>query len=221
MKTNVYIDAGNLYYGLLRDNRSAKWLDPLALARALIRSDHVIGVVKFYTARVRTYPYDAEAVERQRIYLRALSEIKGLKIVEGYYNKNKVWMPAVSSACRTCSETADGRVHIVKLEEKRTDVNIATDMLYDAFTDSIDAVALISGDSDFIAPLDLIRKKFGKQVLVFDPHQRFSDICYHASYYAHIPRDLPAKCQLPEVIPVGTHGRTIHRPAAWAAPATA
>ena len=221
MKTNVYIDAGNLYYGLLRDNRSAKWLDPLALARALIRSDHVIGVVKFYTARVRTYPYDAEAVERQRIYLRALSEIKGLKIVEGYYNKNKVWMPAVSSACRTCKETADGRVHIVKLEEKRTDVNIATDMLYDAFTDSIDAVALISGDSDFIAPLDLIRKKFGKQVLVFDPHQRFSDICYHASYYAHIPRDLPAKCQLPEVIPVGTHGRTIHRPAAWAAPATA
>ena len=221
MKTNVYIDAGNLYYGLLRDNRSAKWLDPLALTRALIRSDHVIGVVKFYTARVRTYPYDAEAVERQRIYLRALSEIKGLKIVEGYYNKNKVWMPAVSSACRTCKETADGRVHIVRLEEKRTDVNIATDMLYDAFTDSIDAVALISGDSDFIAPLDLIRKKFGKQVLVFDPHQRFSDICYHASYYAHIPRDLPAKCQLPEVIPVGTHGRTIHRPAAWAAPANA
>ena len=221
MKTNVYIDAGNLYYGLLRDNCSAKWLDPLALTRALIRSDHAIGAVKFYTARVRTYPYDAEAVERQRIYLRALSEIKGLKIVEGYYNKNKVWMPAVSGACRTCKETADGRVHIVKLEEKRTDVNIATDMLYDAFTDNIDAVALISGDSDFIAPLDLIRKKFGKQVLVFDPHQRFSDICYHASYYAHIPRDLPAKCQLPEVIPVGTHGRTIHRPAAWAAPATA
>ena len=38
-----------------------------------------------------------------------------------------------------------------------------------------------------------------------------------------LPRlaDLPTKCQLPDVIPVGTHGRTIHRPAAWAAPATA
>ena len=107
-------------------------------------------------------------------------------------------------------------MHIVKLEEKRTDVNIATDMLNDVFSGNIDAIALISGDSDFIAPLDLIRKKFGKQVLVFDPHERFSDICYHASYYAHIPRDLPAKCQLPEVIPVGTHGRTIHRPPAWA-----
>ncbi|MBQ3341055.1 MAG: hypothetical protein IJG84_04105 [Kiritimatiellae bacterium] len=64
MKTNVYIDAGNLYYGLLRSNKSAKWLDPLAFARALIRSDHVLGTVKFYTARVRTYPYDAESAER-------------------------------------------------------------------------------------------------------------------------------------------------------------
>lgn len=215
MKTNVYIDAGNLYYGLLRDNPSVKWLDPFALARALIKSDHAITSVKFYTARVRTFPYDAEAVERQRIYLRAISEIKGLKIVEGYYNRNKVWMPAVSTECRNCKETTDGKVRIVKLEEKRTDVNIATDMLYDVFTDNIDAVALISGDSDFIAPLDLIRRE-GKQVLVFDPHERFSDICYHASYYAHIPRDLPAKCQLPEIIPIGTHGRTIHRPAAWA-----
>jgi uncharacterized LabA/DUF88 family protein len=216
MKTNVYIDAGNLYYGLLRDDQSAKWLDPLALARTLIRKDHVLGSVKFYTARVRTYPYDAKAIERQRIYLRALSEISGLEIVEGYYNRNKVWMPAVSSECRNCNEATNGRVHVVKLEEKRTDVNIATDMLYDVFTGDIDAVALISGDSDFIAPLELIRRKFGKQVLVFDPHERFSDICYHASYYAHIPRDLPAKCQLPEVIPVGSNGRTIHRPEAWA-----
>ena len=37
-----------------------------------------------------------------------------------------------------------------------------------------------------------------------------------STYYKHIPRDLPAKCQLPDIIPVGTHGRTIHRPPAWA-----
>ena len=35
-----------------------------------------------------------------------------------------------------------------------------------------------------------------------------------ASYYAHIPRDLPARCQLPEVVPL-PNGRTIHRPPAW------
>ncbi len=30
------------------------------------------------------------------------------------------------------------------------------------------------------------------------------------------PRANPAKCQLPDIIPIGTHGRTIHRPPAWA-----
>lgn len=67
-----------------------------------------------------------------------------------------------------------------------------------------------------------LRREFGKTVLVFNPHIAISEhLKRAATYYKHIPRDLPAKCQLPEVIPVGTHGRTIHRPAAWAAPATA
>ena len=215
MKTIAYIDAGNLYYGLLKERQDVKWLDPVALVRSLLREDHILAKVKFYTARARTYPHDAAAIERQRVYLRALATIEGLEIIEGYYNRNKAWMPAAGARCRTCDEADGGRVRIVKLEEKRTDVNIATDMLFDAFSDAADSFALFSGDSDFIAPLDLIRQKFGKQVLVFDPHERFSDICYHASYYAHIPRDLPARCQLPEVVPL-PNGRSIHRPPAWA-----
>ena len=67
-----------------------------------------------------------------------------------------------------------------------------------------------------------LRHEFGKTVLVFNPHTAVSEhLRRAATYYAHIPRDLPAKCQLPDIIPVGTHGRTIHRPEAWAAPASA
>ena len=38
---------------------------------------------------------------------------------------------------------------------------------------------------------------------------------WSATYYKNIPRDLPAKCQLPDAIPVGTHGNFIRRPEAW------
>ena len=31
----------------------------------------------------------------------------------------------------------------------------------------------------------------------------------------YIDGDLPASCQLPDAIPVGTHGNFIRRPAAW------
>ncbi len=38
-----------------------------------------------------------------------------------------------------------------------------------------------------------------------------------ATYYRNIPRDLPARCQLPDEIPYGKRGdRFIHRPPAWA-----
>ena len=103
----------------------------------------------------------------------------------------------------------------MKFEEKRTDVNLATSMLRDAYTNVADSFVLISGDSDFIAPLDLIRYELGKQVVVFNPKDRKSDLANHASYYRDIPRDLPAKCQLPDAIPVGTHGNFIRRPEAW------
>ena len=83
------------------------------------------------------------------------------------------------------------------------------------YTNAADSFVLISGDSDFIAPLDLIRYELGKQVVVFNPKDRKSDLANHASYYRDIPRDLPAKCQLPDAIPVGTHGNFIRRPAAW------
>ena len=66
MRTIAYIDAGNLYYGLLKGCPELKWLDPVALVRALLRDDHSLTKVKFYTARVRTYPHDAAAIERQR-----------------------------------------------------------------------------------------------------------------------------------------------------------
>ena len=106
---------------------------------------------------------------------------------------------------------------VYKFEEKRTDVNLATEMLVDAALDRVDCLVLVSGDSDFVAAVKSVRDIFGKTVLVFDPSEEKSiQLSMSASYYKGIPRDLPAKCQLPEAIPVGKKGRTIHRPISWA-----
>ena len=73
----------------------------------------------------------------------------------------------------------------------------------------------ISGDSDFAAPLDLIRQELRRQVVVLNPKDRRSDLIHHATIYRDIPRDLPAICQLPDEVPVGKSGKVIRRPAAW------
>ena len=61
-----------------------------------------------------------------------------------------------------------------------------------------------------------VYKDLNKQVLVFNPKDRPTDLRNHAAKCIDIPRDLPLRCQLPDIIPVGTHGNTIHRPSAWA-----
>ena len=216
-KTIVYIDGYNLYYGLLKGLPGSKWLDLRKLVASMFKEAHEICSIKFFTARIRTYPHDAPAEERQKIYLQALTALGGIEIIEGFYSKKKAWLPHVNKKCKACEESHAGMAHVVKLEEKRSDVNLAVTALVDAMRSDADCFVLVSGDSDQAGTVSALRHELGKSVLVFNPHVAVSEhLKRAATYYAHIPRDLPAKCQLPDIIPIGTHGRTIHRPAAWA-----
>ena len=210
------MDSICMYYGLLQKVPRYKWLDPFAFVKSLLREDHEITSVKFFTARIRPYPFDAAAINRQNIYLKAISQCNGVSVVEGFYNRNKIWLPHLSEKCKACPDSRDGFARVMKFEEKRSDVNLTSALLADAFRDAADCFVLVSGDSDYIAPVDIVRFELKKPILVFNPRiDRQSDLQYHASYYAHIPRDLPAKCQLPEVVTL-PNGRTIHRPPTWA-----
>ena len=102
-----------------------------------------------------------------------------------------------------------------ELEEKRSDVNIAMSMVLDAVNNRAESFVLVSGDTDFIGPVNIVRKDYGKNVIVLNPHTRRSDLKQYASYYKDIPRDLPSQCQLPDEIPIGTHGNVIRRPLSW------
>ena len=221
-KTIVYIDGFNLYYGLLRFSQN-KWLDVVAFAKSLLPrpNEHEIMAVKYFTARVNYDPAEPTAQMRQSVYLSALEAYcPELKIIEGYYKRFRARYPFAKEPCKSCGKVPCATVW--KTEEKRSDVNIASQMFIDHIETNFDCIVLVSGDTDLIAPLHYLKKRTGKSVIVFNPHERPSEELRAVStYYKHIPRDLPAKCQLPDIIPIGTHGRTIHRPAAWATPSSA
>lgn len=54
-------------------------------------------------------------------------------------------------------------------EEKKTDVNIATTMIFDAFKGRCQHLVLISNDSDFVTPVQRIRSELGLKVTVINP----------------------------------------------------
>ena len=213
----AYIAGYNLYYGLLKGS-SYKWLDLWAFTRSLVRPDFELVAVKYFTAPIRTYPYDLAASDRQKVYLQALSTTGKVEIIHGFYSKNKALAPFADHKCSSCDVTQDGFVPIVKLEEKRSDVNLAVSLVADAAFGNAECFVVITGDSDQVGAMEAVRHLFKKQVVVFNPHPTESrHLKGAATYYRNIPRDLPASCQLPDTIPYGKRGdRFIHRPPAWA-----
>ena len=212
----AYIDGYNLYYGLLKGT-PYKWLDLVAFVKWFLRPDQQVVGIKYFTAPIKTYPHDADAVDRQKVYLQALSAMPLITIVQGFYAKNKTLAPVVEHRCRTCDVVINGYVPVVKLEEKRSDVNFSVAVMLDAFQNMADSFFLFTGDTDQVGTIEAVRGKLGKRVCVFNPHESFSvNLKMAASYYQNIPRDLPAQCQLPDTIPYGKRNdRFIHRPPAW------
>ena len=101
-----------------------------------------------------------------------------------------------------------------KTEEKRSDVNLATEMMADVYRDAADVFVLVSGDADLAAPLCFIRHVAKKQTLVFNPHDMIcEELRKYTSLFKIIPRDLPRRCELPEEVIAPS--RIIRRPPEW------
>jgi uncharacterized LabA/DUF88 family protein len=163
MKTIVYIDAQNLYFGVLTKS-PYKWLDVYRLfAERIVRSnspDAEIVLVKFYTAPIKAkFAADPKAPERQTAYHNALKgKYDGkIEIIEGHY----------SADCkdeRICEDEGN-KVRVWKLEEKLTDVNLALDMYRDALRECYDQAVLCSNDSDLLPAIKLIQLDFPQKLL--------------------------------------------------------
>ena len=108
LKTNVYIDAFNLYYGCLRKT-PYRWLDLGAFCSRMLTNNQ-INRIRYFTALVTPRVGDPQQRNRQEIYLRALRTIPNLTIHTGRYLSNKVWMMRADGS---------GKVEVLKSEEKR------------------------------------------------------------------------------------------------------
>jgi hypothetical protein len=94
MKTNVYVDAFNLYYGSLKGTQY-KWLDIKKLCEQAFPND-TIGKIRVFAANVKARPSNPQQPIRQQIYFRALRTIPDLEIHLGQFNETEIWAPLVN-----------------------------------------------------------------------------------------------------------------------------
>ena len=215
MGASIYVDGLNLYDGSLRRYPQLKWLDIAQMCRTLLPGRE-INRIRYFAARVNPLPHDLHAPHRQDTYFRALRTIPDLTIHLGRFATRRAMMP------RDPLTYLEGRrapevVPVIRTEEKRTDVNLATHLLVDCFDDDFDEAVIVSNDSDLTLPIEVVIEKFGKPVGMINPHpaNRLSSELARATTYQirSINRSVLARSQFPTIL---TDDRgEFHRPNRW------
>jgi NYN domain len=167
IRTYVYIDGFNLYYGAVRGT-DYKWLNLSHLCGHLLPR-HDILAIRYFTARIRSRPHDPDAPTRQQMYLRALGTLPNLTIHFGQFLTHPVWMPDATS-----STNPPKMLRVLKTEEKGSDVNLATYLLLDGFHQAYDTAVLITNDSDLLEPIKVARSVLNRKVGILCPNEKAS-----------------------------------------------
>ncbi len=209
----TYIDGFNLYFGL-RDSRMRRfyWLNLQALGETLLKRNQDLVRTKYFTARISgpapgnrsSWARRLEAKrKRQNRYLEAVGTVGETDMYYGHYLAKRM-------KCKTCG------VAWQMQEEKMTDVNIATELLTDAYEDRYDVALLVSADSDLIAPVRAVRRLFPQRrvIVALPPARHSKSLVNAASGYVFIEAHALAKSQFPDRV-VKPDGFVLERPADW------
>lgn len=212
LRTIVYVDGFNLYYGCLKDS-SERWLDVGALCERLLRDDSDIVGIKYFAARVKPRPGNPNQAQRQQIYFRALETVPNLTIHYGVF--------ITKAATRRCVKDKRGRPAYAEVwvtEEKGSDVNLASHLLIDGFRARYDLAVVISNDGDLKEPVHFVRHDLKAPIGVLNPHRNRSfalspKVLPSGSFYKPIKRAALRASQFPVQVPDAKG--IIHKPPDW------
>jgi hypothetical protein len=207
VKTNVYVDGFNLYYGAVKGT-PYKWLDLAALTAKLFPRNQ-INRIRYFTAIVDARPPDLQQPVRQQTYLRALLTVPNLSVHLGTFRTRPVRMTLVHPP-GVGPKTAE----VWKTEEKGSDVNLASYLLLDGFRKDCDVAIVVSNDADLKEPIAIAKDELAIKVGVVNPHppaRRSRDL--RPTFFRQLRRGPVAASQFPAVMK-DTRGQ-FHKPAAW------
>lgn len=208
LRTNVYVDGFNLYYGAVRGT-GYKWLDIGKLCRLLLPGND-IQRIRYFTALTQPRPGDPHVQVRQQVFLRALRTIPEVSIHLGTFRQDVRMMKVAPPGLGL-----PAYVPVIKTEEKGSDVNIASYLLLDCHRRDFDVAVVVSNDTDLLTPIQMVIREFGCRVGLLNPHSASParSLLQAASFYKPIRRGVLAACQFPAVM--SDARGNFSKPASW------
>lgn len=234
LRTRIYVDGYNLYYGCLKGT-SLKWLDIFKLFEKIVLPSSIAPVngqpasftfcplaIKYFTAPILEQAASADdSLKCQEIYHAALTKHQParLEIIKGYYSLTQARAKLIDTSNPKRWPKYCQPVAIWKLEEKQSDVNLALHAFKDATLGEVDQVVIVTNDTDIAPALEMIRQVTDAVVGVVIPttdQQRRPNkaLVDHAHWVrSHITNDELRSAQLPRVVTFGK--KTYSKPDSW------
>ena len=208
MKTIVYVDGFNLYYGAVK-RTPYKWLNVKTLCQLLLPKNEITQI-KYFTAPVTARPHDPDQANRQQIFFRALQTIPELEIIFGRFLSHEIMMPLAHPL-----PGQPKHVRVVKTEEKGSDVNIAAHMVNDGHKGLYEVAILVSNDSDLVEPVKIVRNELKLPVGILNPFVKTPsfDLRKYATFVKPIRSGVLSASQFPSTLK-DANG-TFYKPPTW------
>lgn len=211
MRTYVYIDGFNLYNSGLKQDPSCRWLDVKALCQAVLEPHNQITCIRYFTARISAEPNDPSGPNRQDIYLRALkAHIPELTTHFGQFRSNNRRRPLANP-----QPGQPRTVEIVERSEKGSDVNLAVNLVNDAWANAFDCAVIVSNDSDLAEALCLAKARGKVLGLLTTANRPTALLNRHSNFFRHITPTHFRNSQLPDPVIDPATSRPIRRPPQW------
>jgi uncharacterized LabA/DUF88 family protein len=226
MRTNVYIDGFNLFYGCLKGSPH-KWLNLEALFTSVLSNRNVINRIVYCTAMVEGRTHDPDLPVRQATYLRALATLPKVEVVLGTFMSSSVRAPVVERGPDGKALKVNGKPvvklapsgkpvmeYVYKTEEKGSDVNLAAHLLRDAYRGDCDCAVIVSNDSDLLTPIRMVKADRNLVIGLVPPRQNGSlELKRLADFKRDIRVHQLAGAQFPQNF--NDANGVITRPAGW------
>lgn len=151
---------------------------------------------------------------RQKTFLRALQKyIPEISIHYGEFLSHNVFKPLAYPINKNLFGKNIRFANIIKTEEKGSDVNLALNLLNDAWLDLYDCAVFVSNDSDLAESLRLVKTQHKKMIGLSTPGKTHpsKELMQYADFNKRIREGVLATSQLPDPIP----GSKLRKPSTW------
>ena len=212
-KVIAYIDGFNLFYSCLKGRPHLKWLDLVKLCESYLQPDQELVAVKYFSAYISAFNGDLSHVNKQHAYIEALRATPKIDVRLGFFSIKRVRMPQADDFFINGKITP---TEVAKTEEKGTDVNLAVQLVADAFHNRFDYAMLFSNDSDMAHAVRIAAKDCGKRIGLYVDRKATSHqvLRENINYIGRVTPTILAKCQFPNIVKL-KNGAIVTKPKDW------